>query len=84
MKPTFHWRKSLSEWGNNLYLGGIFVGNVTRIAPEFTHLPKPWQAWMVPGPDVALVGYYDTEAAAKDALINAVLEALAGEPNAQS
>jgi hypothetical protein len=78
MFPTFTWRVNNPDPGDNLFMGHFFVGPVIRIAQQFPRLPQPWKAWVRTGRDGTTVGYYNTEAEAKDALINAAIVAMMG------
>lgn len=61
------------EWrGRNLWIGSIWVGMTAywpRMSPE-------WRAWVLTSEDGESVGFYDTEAEAREAVMAAVLAAL--------
>jgi hypothetical protein len=85
----FHWRENLIDPGYNLFIGKIYAGNARNIGPEFPLLPLPWQAWRIGGGQIGcmqvghVVGYFETASEARDALINDVIEAMIGEPDAK-
>jgi hypothetical protein len=78
MEIKFSWR------GCYLFIGRLSVGYVAHVDPPFPHLPLPW-CGVIPFGSIAgtPVGYFATEGEARDAVINAAIEAMSGEPDAK-
>lgn len=76
---SLHWMPdALYRPDRALYAGDLYVGLIQHLPHPTRHELKSWCGWIMTNESGKDLGWFETEQAAKDALVDAAVKALCG------